>query len=148
MCYGSPISFKLLVKFKARLILEILYCHMLYNFSETLKKIYRKYLCKKILMSLCFFITEMVDSGVVTNCTNRTLQWVLEKGLCSSPTHLALSNLGYQRLTPIQLLALPLLLSKSNAFLHARTGSGKTLAFLIPTIERLKAMRFKTSHGK
>lgn len=90
----------------------------------------------------------MVDSGIVTRCTSRTLQWVLEKGLCSSPTLMALSNLGFQKLTHIQLLALPVLLSKTNAFLHARTGSGKTLAFLIPTVERLKAMGFKTSHGK
>lgn len=79
--------------------------------------------------------------------TNRTFDWVQEKGLCSPATVAALTALGFQQLTKIQLHTLPQLLSGSNTFIHARTGSGKTLAFLIPTIERLKAMGFKKSHG-
>ncbi|XP_071542145.1 uncharacterized protein [Panulirus ornatus] len=79
--------------------------------------------------------------------TNRTFEWLQEKGLCSPATVAALIALGFQRLTTIQLHTLPRLLSESSTFIHARTGSGKTLAFLIPTIERLKAMGFKKSHG-
>lgn len=87
----------------------------------------------------------MASSSILTS---RTLDWVQEKGLCSPSTVTALIALGFQHLTTIQLHALPQLLAKSNTFIHARTGSGKTLAFLIPTIERLKAMGFKKSHGE
>lgn len=80
--------------------------------------------------------------------TNRTLEWVQEKGLCSEPTLAALTAQGYKQLTAIQLLAIPELLAKKDTFLHARTGSGKTLGFLLPTLERLRAMGFKKSHGR
>ncbi|KAG7163720.1 ATP-dependent RNA helicase HAS1-like, partial [Homarus americanus] len=86
----------------------------------------------------------MAGTSILTSCT---LEWVQDKGLCSPATVTALTNLGYKQLTTIQLHAFPQLLAKSNTFLHARTGSGKTLAFLIPTIERLRAMGFKKSHG-
>lgn len=39
--------------------------------------------------------------------------------------------------TPIQIAALPVLLSAKNAYLHAETGSGKTLAYLLPLFRRL-----------
>jgi superfamily II DNA/RNA helicase len=39
--------------------------------------------------------------------------------------------------TPIQLVALPVLLANKNAYLHAETGTGKTLAYLLPIFSRL-----------
>lgn len=86
----------------------------------------------------------MAGSSILTN---RTLEWVQEKGLCSEPTLTALTAQGYKQLTAIQLLAIPELLAKKDTFLHARTGSGKTLGFLLPALERLRAMGFKKSHG-
>ncbi|KAK8730732.1 hypothetical protein OTU49_007896 [Cherax quadricarinatus] len=86
----------------------------------------------------------MAGSSILTN---HTLEWVQEKGLCSQPSVTVLTKLGFQKLTNIQQQAIPKLLAKKNAFLHARTGSGKTLAFLIPTVERLRAMKFKELHG-
>ena len=79
--------------------------------------------------------------------TNHSLELVHEKGWCSPVTVDTLTALGYKQLTTIQLLALPHLLTKANTYIHARTGSGKTLAFLVPALERLKAMQFKDKHG-
>ncbi len=39
--------------------------------------------------------------------------------------------------TPIQIAALPILLSGKDAYLHAETGTGKTLAYLLPIFSRL-----------
>lgn len=80
--------------------------------------------------------------------TNYSLKWAQEKGWCSLVTVDTLTALGYKYLTAVQLLAVPHLLTKANTYIHARTGSGKTLAFLLPTLERLKAMGFKSKHGK
>ena len=41
--------------------------------------------------------------------------------------------------TPIQIAALPVLLSGKDAYLHAETGTGKTLAYLLPLFCRLDA---------
>lgn len=86
----------------------------------------------------------MAGSSILTK---HSMEWVQEKGWCSPVTVDTLTTLGYKQLTKIQLLALPQLLTKANTYLHARTGSGKTLAFLIPALERLKAMEFKNKHG-
>jgi superfamily II DNA/RNA helicase len=40
--------------------------------------------------------------------------------------------------TPIQIVALPVLSSGKNAYLHAETGTGKTLAYLLPLFGRLE----------
>ncbi|XP_050713315.1 uncharacterized protein LOC126996660 isoform X2 [Eriocheir sinensis] len=87
---------------------------------------------------------EMAGSGILTK---HSLKWVLEKGWCSPIMVDTLTALGYRHLTTVQLLAVPHLLTKVDTYIHARTGSGKTLAFLIPTLERLKAMGFKSKHG-
>ncbi|KAK8372962.1 hypothetical protein O3P69_015022 [Scylla paramamosain] len=89
-------------------------------------------------------IPIMAGSSILTN---HSLEWVQEKGWCSPVTVDTLTALGYKHLTAVQLLALPQLLTKANTYIHARTGSGKTLAFLIPALERLKAMGFKNKHG-
>jgi superfamily II DNA/RNA helicase len=41
--------------------------------------------------------------------------------------------------TPIQVMALPVLLRGKDAYLHAKTGTGKTLAYLLPIFCRLDA---------
>jgi ATP-dependent RNA helicase DeaD len=41
--------------------------------------------------------------------------------------------------TPIQVMALPVLLAGKDAYLNAETGSGKTLAYLLPIFCRLEA---------
>ena len=44
---------------------------------------------------------------------------------------------GFERPTPIQMQAIPLMLAKRQMMCCAPTGSGKTLAFLIPIIQQL-----------
>src|SRR5690606_12753981 len=52
----------------------------------------------------------------------------------------AISDLGYQKPSPIQAQALPLLLGKETDFIGlAATGTGKTAAFSIPLLEKMDA---------
>ena len=49
----------------------------------------------------------------------------------------ALSGLGFERSTPIQDMAIPLVVSGQDVAGLAQTGTGKTAAFLLPLIERV-----------
>ncbi|WP_419775065.1 DEAD/DEAH box helicase [Ignavigranum ruoffiae] len=46
---------------------------------------------------------------------------------------------GYQKMTPIQALARPAILSGQSVYLQAATGSGKTLAYLLPLMQSVEA---------
>lgn len=54
-------------------------------------------------------------------------QWILDY------TH----SMGFGRTTPVQAMAIPLLMGNKDLVVEAVTGSGKTLSFLIPIVERL-----------
>jgi len=54
-----------------------------------------------------------------------------------------ISDAGFQALTPIQELALPLALSGRDVAGQAQTGTGKTAAFLVSIFNRLKPMTGK-----
>lgn len=47
-------------------------------------------------------------------------------------------GLGFERATPVQAAAVPLLLSHKDVVVEAVTGSGKTLAFLLPLLQILE----------
>lgn len=49
-----------------------------------------------------------------------------------------ISNLGYEKPTPIQMQALPALMSGRDVIGVAKTGSGKTVAFLLPMFRHIK----------
>ncbi|SBS28137.1 ATP-dependent RNA helicase RhlE [Marinomonas aquimarina] len=49
-----------------------------------------------------------------------------------------LTELGYQKPTPIQAQAIPLILSAKDILAAAQTGTGKTAAFTLPILEQLK----------
>lgn len=49
----------------------------------------------------------------------------------------ALSDLGYERATPIQEKAIPVLLSGSDLLAQAETGTGKTAAFALPILSKI-----------
>src|SRR3712207_6390597 len=51
----------------------------------------------------------------------------------------AISDVGYETPTPIQLKAIPLLLAGRDVVGLAQTGTGKTAAFALPVLERLDA---------
>ncbi|GAA0157842.1 RNA helicase [Lithospermum erythrorhizon] len=57
---------------------------------------------------------------------------------CKSYLLRNLAELGFRELTPIQMQAIPILLSGRECFACAPTGSGKTFAFLCPILMRLK----------
>lgn len=49
----------------------------------------------------------------------------------------ALSDLGYERATPIQEQGIPVLLTGEDLLAQAQTGTGKTATFALPTLSRL-----------
>jgi len=65
----------------------------------------------------------------------------------SEPTAKALGDMGFTTMTPVQEKCIPSLLAGKDVLGAARTGSGKTLAFLIPAVELLHRMKFKSRNG-
>lgn len=65
----------------------------------------------------------------------------------SALTQTALSNLNFTRMTQIQSMSIPPLLSGKDLIGAAKTGSGKTLAFLIPVVELLHLSKFTGRNG-
>jgi ATP-dependent RNA helicase DeaD len=53
----------------------------------------------------------------------------------AEPLSTALASFGFEGPTPIQSLAIPLLLARHDAFIESETGTGKTLAYLAPAIQ-------------
>jgi ATP-dependent RNA helicase RhlE len=51
----------------------------------------------------------------------------------------AVTDLGYTQPTPVQLQAIPAVLSGSDLMAGAQTGTGKTAAFVLPILQRLGA---------
>ena len=65
----------------------------------------------------------------------------------SEPTTKALADMGFLTMTQVQEKCIPSLLAGKDVLGAARTGSGKTLAFLIPAVELLHRMKFKSRNG-
>eukprot|EP00930_Biecheleria_cincta_P076162 TRINITY_DN63379_c0_g1_i1.p1 TRINITY_DN63379_c0_g1~~TRINITY_DN63379_c0_g1_i1.p1 ORF type:complete len:724 (-),score=175.27 TRINITY_DN63379_c0_g1_i1:312-2483(-) len=55
----------------------------------------------------------------------------------SDATRKFVADMKFKRMTPVQAIAIPLLLNHRDVAVEACTGSGKTLAFLIPLVELL-----------
>ncbi|TYZ67126.1 hypothetical protein PybrP1_011221 [[Pythium] brassicae (nom. inval.)] len=56
----------------------------------------------------------------------------------SRPIMRAITQLGFEKPTPIQQRAIPIALTGKDICASAQTGSGKTAAFLLPILERLQ----------
>lgn len=54
-----------------------------------------------------------------------------------------LNSLGYQSMTPIQALSLPIILSGKDVIGQGKTGSGKTAAFGLGLLQKLEVTEFK-----
>lgn len=54
----------------------------------------------------------------------------------------SLASLNYERMTPIQIQSLPIVLTNGDIIAQARTGSGKTAAFALPILHNLKTSLF------
>lgn len=55
------------------------------------------------------------------------------------PMRAACARAGWQKLMPVQAMALPYILAERDLMIQSRTGSGKTGAFVLPTFARLDA---------
>ena len=56
-------------------------------------------------------------------------------------------NMNFERTTPVQGMAIPLLMGNKDLVVEAVTGSGKTLAFVIPIVERLLRLEEPNKKG-
>lgn len=65
----------------------------------------------------------------------------------SEATRCFVKESGFVRMTPVQAIAIPLLLNHRDVAVEACTGSGKTLAFLIPVIEILLKSESPSASG-
>lgn len=65
----------------------------------------------------------------------------------SEKTMMAIGEMNFTKMTPIQARSIPPLLAGRDVLGAAKTGSGKTLAFLIPAVEMLTSLRFKPRNG-
>ena len=59
----------------------------------------------------------------------------------------ALTECGYEKLTPIQQKAIPMARKGHDIFATAQTGTGKTAAFSLPVIQHLLNSGKKASRG-
>lgn len=59
----------------------------------------------------------------------------------SSPLLAAVADLGYQKPTPIQQKAIPVVLSGKDLIAAAKTGTGKTASFVLPLLEQLSVAK-------
>jgi ATP-dependent RNA helicase RhlE len=60
----------------------------------------------------------------------------------------AVSELGYTQPTPIQLQAIPAVLTGGDLLAGAQTGTGKTAGFVLPILQRLATQPAHSAHGK
>lgn len=60
----------------------------------------------------------------------------------------ALQICGYEKPTPIQAQAIPLILEKKDLVACAQTGTGKTAAFVLPALDQLAEQTNEQSHNK
>jgi ATP-dependent RNA helicase DDX55/SPB4 len=51
-----------------------------------------------------------------------------------------LHSLGFHHATPVQAAVIPLFSGHKDVAVDAATGSGKTLAFILPLVEKLRAL--------
>lgn len=65
----------------------------------------------------------------------------------SEKTMMAIGDMNFTKMTPIQARSIPPLLAGRDVLGAAKTGSGKTMAFLIPAVEMLTSLRFKPRNG-
>lgn len=56
-------------------------------------------------------------------------------------------NFGITKMTTVQKLALPVLLSGADVLVRSQTGSGKTLAYAVPIVESLQRLRPKLTRS-
>ena len=60
----------------------------------------------------------------------------------------AVKDMGFEEPSPIQVLAVPFLLTGRDAVGQAQTGTGKTAAFGMPILEKLTSARDMLEHGQ
>ncbi len=68
----------------------------------------------------------------------------IEEINCSEQVVSALRDMGYEEMTPIQTMAIPLILAGRDIVGQAQTGTGKTAAFGVPIVEKVDEYSEKT----
>ncbi|CAD8071366.1 unnamed protein product [Paramecium primaurelia] len=90
---------------------------------------YRNTLLKKLKIKIS---GDNINTPILTNFSKM-------KNYLNSDLMNQLTKCGYQKPTPIQMVAIPIILQKKNLIAIAPTGSGKTCAFALPTLHNLES---------
>lgn len=90
-------------------------------------------------------------AAVAAASQNKPYSFFSSKSFAEMPlldqTKRALADLGFEKMTKIQEKSIPPLMAGNDLLGAAKTGSGKTLAFLIPAVELLARLKFKSRNG-
>ena len=76
--------------------------------------------------------TEMNREETVDSDSLASIEYLLDKRIVR-----AVREMGFEKLTPIQVQAIPYLLNNEDIIGQAQTGTGKTAAFAIPALQKI-----------
>lgn len=92
-------------------------------------------------------VVEVVGDGDAGEVEQGEVEGTFAALRLGDRTARAIADMGFTSMTPIQIKTIPPLLAGRDVLGAAKTGSGKTLAFLIPAIEMLHSLKFKSRNG-
>ncbi len=97
------------------------------------------------MINMCSFkITYLLKSIILRKGMMNMEKIRFEELNCSEEIRKAVKDMGFEETTPIQALAIPLVLEGKDVVGQAQTGTGKTAAFGIPAIDMVDPQRNET----
>ncbi|KAJ1645170.1 ATP-dependent RNA helicase [Coemansia asiatica] len=86
-------------------------------------------------------------SSAITADDGSEIKYEFDTLPLTEQTKKAINEMGFTKMTEVQARTIPPLLAGRDVLGAAKTGSGKTLSFLIPAVELLSRLKFKSRNG-
>lgn len=93
------------------------------------------YIWKSVTINNCFLLVLLQSPHFILDFSSFNFETSLQEGL---------DSMGYEKPTPIQEKAIPVILEKKDLIACAQTGTGKTAAFILPILDKIS----KSGSGK